>query len=185
MSFPFDATAALAKLLRNVGEAVTELPSIVPVAVISDYSLRSSTESIECRGLAAWVKAGVGGQSVKFQIHAPTRPVVVELLRVKQTNPAAVLTMFLGFFTFQDPVGAVGVMDLGGIAHTALVDSLTSAGVVAGVLSFPLESGVPEEIPGSMPLRLLIPVGQTLTCGIVPVVGDPLEVALLFREIVA
>lgn len=182
MSFPFDSYQRVSALLRALNEPLAEVRPPAPVFIVSDFTRSASTEAFESRGLASGVLLALAGSTARFQLHAPSRPCVVESLRIKVGNASASLSVLVG--PYQDvspPVGAVAKLECGGIPTTALVDSRRAAGALAGTVQIPLELG-PQEIPTNGSLRVLVPIGQTLVvaCSLVNV---QLEYLMLWREV--
>lgn len=182
MSFPFDSAARLVSQFRELNEPVTSLPSIVPVAMLADYTRRSSSEPIECRALCGWVEVAVIGRTPYFQITAPTRPVVLESLRLKQDYTDGSMALTLAVSPIIPPAPGLAMLPMGGVGPTAWIQSATWPGALGGTTIIPLEQGT-SEFPADGGLRLLIPQGRTLTVTS-GLTNNRWEVALILREIV-
>lgn len=184
MSFPFDAVASLTQQFRDLREPSVSLPNIVPVGLVADYSRRASTEPIECRNLAAWREPGVALNRPFFQLHAETRPLVVDLLYISCSTGTFTFTFGIADFQLQPPTGAQASLPLGGIAPTGLLDAGVTAVGFAGQVSVTI-SPTPQNIPSGSELRALVPPGFTMFGGLTPSgVGQPMDFGILWREIV-
>lgn len=189
MSFPFDATAALVQKFRSLNEPVTGLPAIAPVALVADYTRRTSGEVTECRGISGWRHLPLAGANHYFQIQAPVRPVVVESIRLLVTSGGThSMHLTVGavpFIGFLPPYGNEGVMDLGGVGHTAAVDQGPFAAAFGGLVQVPIQTNVMHTVPENGDLRALIPPGWFLSGGITVAGGGvACEVLVLFREVI-
>lgn len=181
MSFPFDATARLVSAFRSLDEPVVALPSIAPVALLADYSRRSSSEGIECHGLVGGTIAFAAGRTPFVQVSAPARPVIVDAVRLRQGNLTALLGMTVTPTHLVAPAAGSTVLDLGGVAHTAWVQSGTVAGPLLGTTNLPITDAI-FDWPSGSSLRLYVARGVHLVLS--TDVSVQWEWVLLLREIV-
>lgn len=181
MSFPFDSAARLVSAFRSLNEPVVSLPSIAPVALLADYSRRSSSEGIECRGLVGGLISFAAGRTPFVQVSAPSRPVIVDSVRIRQGDLSAVLGVTISPAHLVAPAAGSAIQDIGGVAHTAWVQSGTVAGPLAGTTDLPITDGIFDWPSGSL-LRLYVPRGVHLT--LTTNVSVQWEWMLLLREIV-